>query len=101
LTGSRERDEAASASSVSVYYNVYCNTPYGYRETLVRTNIELDDSLVDEARLLTGITTKRALVEEALRALISARRRRSLLDLEGKITFAEGYDYRELRKDRA
>jgi len=67
----------------------------------VRTNIELDDELVDEARQLTGIATKRALVEEALRALIAARRRRSLLDLEGKIAFAEGYDHRELRKDRA
>jgi Arc/MetJ family transcription regulator len=67
----------------------------------VRTNIELDDALVDEARELTGIGTKRALVEEALRALIASRRRRSLLDLEGKISFAEGYDHLELRKDRA
>ena len=67
----------------------------------MRTNIELDDALVDEARELTGISTKRALVEEALRALIASRRRRSLLDLEGKISFAEGYDHLESRKDRA
>jgi Arc/MetJ family transcription regulator len=67
----------------------------------VRTNIELDDALVDEALELTGIGTKRALVEEALRVLIASRRRRSLLDLEGKITFAESYNHRELRKDRA
>ena len=67
----------------------------------MRTNIELDDSLVEEARRLTGITTKRRLVEEALRVLINSRRRRSLLELQGEVAFADGYDYRELRKDRA
>lgn len=66
----------------------------------MRTNIELDDALVMEAQQLTGITTKRALVAEALRTLIAARRRRSLLELEGKIRFADGFDYRELRRDR-
>jgi Arc/MetJ family transcription regulator len=67
----------------------------------VRTNIELDDALVSEALQLTGIATKRALVEEALRALIASKRRLSLLDLEGKIAFADGSDHRELRRDRA
>lgn len=66
----------------------------------MRTNIELDDDLVDEARRLTGIGTKRALVEEALRVLIASRSRRNLLDLEGKIAFADDYDYRRLREDR-
>ena len=66
----------------------------------MRTNIDLDDQLVEEARELTGITTKKALVEEALRVLIASRRRRSLLDLEGKISFADGYDYKELRGER-
>lgn len=67
---------------------------------MVRTNIELDDTLMEEARKLTGITTKRALVEEALRTLIAVRRRRSLLELEGKLRFADGFDYRGLRQDR-
>ena len=66
----------------------------------MRTNIELDDELIEEARRLTGISTKRALVDEALRTLIELRSRRSLLDIEGKIAFADGYDHRELRKDR-
>lgn len=65
----------------------------------MRTNIELDEALVEEARRLTGIGTKRALVEEALRVLISSKRRRSLLELQGRIAFAEGYDHRELRRD--
>ena len=67
----------------------------------MRTNIVLDDRLVAEAQRLTGITTKRALVDEALRVLIATRRRRSLLELEGKIRFAEGYDHKALREDRS
>jgi len=65
----------------------------------MRTNIVLDDELVDEARRLTGIRTKRELVNEALRTLIRVRRRKSLLDLAGKITFAPGYDHRALRAE--
>jgi len=67
----------------------------------MRTNIVLDDNLVAEAQRLTGITTKRALVDEALRVLIATRKRRSLLELEGKIRFAEDYDYKALREDRS
>ncbi len=67
--------------------------------TAMRTNIVLDDELVEEAAKLTGITTKRELVDEALRVLIQVRRRRSLLDLEGKIDFAPGYDHKRLREE--
>ncbi|MFL6258660.1 MAG: type II toxin-antitoxin system VapB family antitoxin [Thermoanaerobaculia bacterium] len=66
----------------------------------MRTNIVLDDELVAEAARLTGITTKKDLVHEALRVLIATRRRKSLLDLEGKIQFAPGYDYKALREGR-
>ncbi|MBM4041131.1 MAG: type II toxin-antitoxin system VapB family antitoxin [Planctomycetes bacterium] len=39
----------------------------------MRTNIVLDDQLVEQAMQLTGIRTKRALVEEALRTLVHSR----------------------------
>ncbi|RLE33668.1 MAG: type II toxin-antitoxin system VapB family antitoxin [Acidobacteria bacterium] len=64
----------------------------------MRTNIVLDDDLVAEAAELTGIKTKKALVNEALRVLIDVRRRRNLLELEGKIRFADGYDHKTLRQ---
>ena len=64
----------------------------------MRTNIVLDDDLVAQATELTGITTKKALVNEALRVLIDVRRRRNLLELEGKIRFADGYDHKALRQ---
>lgn len=54
----------------------------------MRTNVVLDEDLVEEATRLTGIRTKRELLREALRVLIAAKRRKSLLDLRGKIEFA-------------
>ena len=36
----------------------------------MRTNIELDDELVAKAMKLTGLSTKKATVEEALRRLV-------------------------------
>ena len=65
----------------------------------MRTNIQLDDDLVTEARRLTGIRTKRELVHQALELLVATKRRRSLLDLDGKIQFAPDYDYKRLRDD--
>jgi len=67
----------------------------------MRTNIVLDDDLIREAQRLTGIRTKRALVEEALKVLITTRKRKSLLEIEGKIRFFDGYDHKALREDRA
>jgi len=63
----------------------------------MRTNIVLDDDLVEEAQRLTGIRTKRELIHEALQLLVAMRKRKSLLDLEGKIEFAPGFDYKALR----
>ncbi|HUT99978.1 MAG TPA: type II toxin-antitoxin system VapB family antitoxin [Myxococcota bacterium] len=64
----------------------------------MRTNIDLDAELVDEAARLTGINTKKELVHEALRLLVAMKKRKSLLDLRGKIAFAEGYDYKATRE---
>ncbi len=63
----------------------------------MRTNIVLDDQLVKEAFRHSRARTKKDLVHEALRELIRVRSQRSLLDLRGKIRFAKGYDYRQLR----
>ncbi len=65
----------------------------------MRTNVFLDDDLVEEARKLTGIQTKRELVNEALRVLIESQKRKNLLEIMGKIEFAHGYDHKELRGD--
>ena len=66
----------------------------------MRTNIVLDDELVAEAARLSGIKTKRELVHEALRTFVETRKRKSLLDLVGKVKLAPGYDHKRLRDRR-
>lgn len=45
----------------------------------MRTNIEIDDDLLDEAMAATGLATKRATVEEALRQVVNQKRRREAI----------------------
>jgi Arc/MetJ family transcription regulator len=60
----------------------------------VRTNIVLDEDLVAEAQGVTGLATKRDVVDFALRELVRQRRRGKLnvLDLAGQIEFIEDCD---------
>lgn len=53
----------------------------------MRTNIEIDDDLMRSAMRATGLKTKRAAVEEALRQLILIRGQASIRELRGKIEF--------------
>ena len=64
----------------------------------MRTNIEIDDRLLEEAFKYTNVKTKRALIHEALKKLIENYKRADLKVLQGKIKFREGYDYKNLRK---
>ncbi len=50
----------------------------------MRTNIDIDDELLAKAMAATGLTTKKATVEEALRRLVCQRERAdALADLRG------------------
>ncbi len=64
----------------------------------MRTSIVLDDKLVKKAFQHSTARSKKELVHEALEELISVRQRRDLRDLRGKISFANGYDHKKLRK---
>jgi Arc/MetJ family transcription regulator len=64
----------------------------------IRTNIELDAELLQEAARLTGIKTKRVLVHQGLQALVDSKRRRPLSALRGKIRFDATYDYKAARE---
>ncbi|MBE7183946.1 MAG: type II toxin-antitoxin system VapB family antitoxin [Methylobacterium mesophilicum] len=46
----------------------------------MRTNIELDDALMAEAMALTGLSSKKATVEEALRRLIRGVRQMEAIE---------------------
>ncbi len=50
----------------------------------MRTNIEIDDTLLTSAMAASGQTTKRATVEEGLRILVRVRRQaKALAELKG------------------
>ncbi len=50
----------------------------------VRTNIVIDDGLVNEVKALTSLKTKKAVVDLALQELLKQLRRRKLLTLRRK-----------------
>jgi len=54
----------------------------------MRTNIVLDDNLVDEAfKYAEGIHTKKDLIETALKEFVRTRKMKNLRELKGKIQF--------------
>ena len=51
--------------------------------TAMRTTLNLDDALLDEARKLSGLEERTALIHEGLRALIARESARRLARLGG------------------
>ncbi len=62
------------------------------------TNLQIDQSLLEQAKSLAGLPTKRETVNEALKEFIQSRLRRQLLQLRGQIEYFEDYDYKALRR---
>ena len=76
--------------------------PYVYlhtqKEVHMRTNIVIDDKLMEEAMILSGAKTKKELISNALQEFVTTRKRLNLLDLDGKIEFEKTYNYKVLRE---
>ena len=64
----------------------------------MRTNIVLDDKLVEKGMNYIGIQTKRELVDFALRELIRRKERKKILSLKGKLRWEGNLD--EMRSSR-
>ena len=64
----------------------------------MRTNIIIDDQLMNEALLVSGCRTKKEAVEEGLRLLISMKRQARIRELRGTLRW-EG-DLDDTRTDR-
>jgi Arc/MetJ family transcription regulator len=50
----------------------------------MRTNIDIDDTLMAEAQRASGLATKKQTVEEALRLMIRLRRQKEVSAMFGK-----------------
>ncbi|AGK99749.1 type II toxin-antitoxin system VapB family antitoxin [Desulfoscipio gibsoniae] len=66
----------------------------------MRTNIVIDDALMQKAMEVSGLKTKREVVEKAMLEFVASRTRKDLKELRGKIRFADDYNYRTLRGGR-
>ena len=64
----------------------------------MRTNIVIDDELMAKATKLSGLTTKRAVVEDALRLYVELKEQAKIGALFGKLHW-EG-DLNVMREDR-
>ena len=63
----------------------------------MRTNIDIDDNLMDEAMKISGLRTKRETVEAGLRLLVQLRRQQRIRAYRGKLRW-EG-DLARMRRD--
>ncbi len=66
----------------------------------MRTNIVIDDELLNEAFSVSNARTKKDLIHEALIEYIRLKKRKDLTELAGSIKFYKNYDYKKLRKLR-
>lgn len=67
----------------------------------MRTNIDIDDKIMQDAMRAGGFKTKKETVEAALKALARQRKsQRKILELFGKIEFDPAYDHRKIRESK-
>ena len=63
----------------------------------MRTNIVIDDTLMDEAMLLSKLKTKKAVVESGLRLLVQIKKQEKIRGLRGKLKWDGNLE--EMRTD--
>ncbi len=64
----------------------------------MRTNIVIDDGLLDDAIKLTGAKTKKEAVELGLRTLITLKKQENIKKFRGKLNWEDDLD--QLRTDQ-
>ncbi len=63
----------------------------------MRTNVVLDEKLVQEAFKYAKGKTKRDLVHQALQEFVEHHRRLDVRELRGKANIQDGYDHKKIR----
>ena len=64
------------------------------------TNLAIDDALLEKARRIGKLRTKKETVTVALEEFIQRRRQRHLLKSLGTFDFRKDWDYKQDRQDR-
>ncbi len=63
----------------------------------MRTNIVLNDELINEAMRLAKVKTKREAVDIALRRFVASQKQRRILELVGQELIDPDYDHKAAR----
>jgi Arc/MetJ family transcription regulator len=63
------------------------------------TNLAIDDVLLERARRVGKLRTKKETVTQALTEFIQRRRQRNILKAFGTIEFRKDWDYKKDRRD--
>ena len=66
----------------------------------MKTNIDLDEQLVQQGFAITGLRTKKELVNFALAELVKRNTQKDLLELAGEIEFIDGFSTDRVRQNR-
>lgn len=66
--------------------------------TTIRTNIVVDQDLINEALEISGLKSRRELIHHALQELVRREKQKQILTLQGKVDWEGNLD--ELRKTR-
>lgn len=64
----------------------------------MRTNIDINDELLEEAFSVSNLRSKKDLIHDALQEYIKLKKRKDLTELAGTINFFDGFDHKEMRK---
>lgn len=64
----------------------------------MRTNIVIDDKLMENALRATGLTTKKAVVEQGLKLLVQRKQQQDIRGLRGKVKWEGDLDKMRGRK---
>jgi Arc/MetJ family transcription regulator len=67
-------------------------------EVVMRTNIDINEELLQEAFSVSQVRSKKDLIHDALREYVRLKKRKDLTELAGTIEFYEGYNHKVLRK---
>src|SRR5438552_13057611 len=89
------RSWVSSIATAAQPYTKMCSTLH------MRTNVEIDDKLLSKAKKLSGLKTKREIVNEALKSFIRYQQQLGVLKLAGKFQFWDDYEheYKRLREN--
>ena len=62
------------------------------------TNLAIDDRLLEDARRIAGLRTKKETVTQALKEFIGRRKQARVLELFSSVRYDPKYDYKKQRR---